>query len=47
MSENLTSKNIENGDCTENTEESDFENLIIRLKEISKTIDLLKKTIFK
>ena len=47
MSENLTSKNIENDDFTENNEESDFKNLIIRLKEISVTIALLKKTIFK
>ena len=47
MSENFTSDNIEYEEFTLNTEEGDYKNLIIRLKEINSTIDLLKKTIFK
>ena len=47
MNENLTSNNIEIEDSNLNTEEIDYKNLIIRLKEIKKTIALLEKTIFK
>ena len=47
MSENLTSNNIENNECTLNTDESDYTYLNIRLEEIKKTIALLEKTIFK
>ena len=47
MSENLTSNNIENDKFNLNTEESDYKNLIIRLKEIHSTIALLEKKIFK
>ena len=47
MSENLTSKNIENDESNLNTEESDYKNLISRLKEIKTTITLLEKIIFK
>ena len=47
MTENFTSNNTENDDLTLNIEESDYINLISRLKEIKKTIALLKKTIFK
>ena len=47
MSENLNSNNIENDEFNLNNEDSDFKDLIIRLKEIKATIALLKKTIFK
>ncbi len=47
MSENLTSNNFENDEFDNKAEESDYQNLIIRLKEIKSTIALLGKTIFK
>ena len=47
MSENLNSNNIENEEFNLNTEEIDYKNLITRLKEISTTIALLEKTIFR
>ena len=47
MSENLNSNNIENDDFNQNAEESDYKNLVIRLKQIKSTIALLEKTIFK
>ena len=47
MSENLTPKNTKTDQFDINTEEIDYQNLIIRLKEIKTTISLLKKTIFK
>ena len=47
MSENLNSKNIENGESHLNNEDSDYKDLITRLKEIKSTINLLEKTIFK
>ena len=47
MSENLNSNNIENDEFNQNNEDSDFNDLIIRLKEIKSTIALLEKTIFK
>ena len=47
MSENLNSNNIENDELNLNNEDSDYKDLIIRLKEIKTTIALLKKTIFK
>ena len=43
MTENLTSNNIENDGCNFNNEESDYKRLIIRLKEIKKSIALLEK----
>ena len=43
MIENLNSNNIENNESTLNSEESDYKNLIIRLKDISLTIALLEK----
>ena len=46
MSENLNSNNIENDEFNLHNEDSDYEDLIIRLKEIKTTIALLKKTIF-
>ena len=47
MSENLNSNNIQNDECNQNNEDSDFKDLITRLKEIKATIALLEKTIFK
>ena len=47
MSENLNSNNLENDAFDLNNEDSDFKDLIIRLKEIKSTITLLEKTIFK
>ena len=47
MSENLNSNNIKNDECSQNDEDSDFKDLITRLKEIKSTIALLEKTIFK
>ena len=47
MSENLNSNNIENDEFQQNIEESDYKDLINRLKEIKSTIALLEKTIFK
>ena len=48
MSENLNSNNIENDDQLNlNTQDSDYKDLNIRLKEIKLTIALLEKTIFK
>ena len=43
MDNELTSNNIKNKKNNLNTEEIDYENLITRLKDISKTIALLKK----
>ena len=45
MTEDLTSKNIENDDLHMYSEESDYKNLIFRLKEIKTKISLLEKTI--
>ena len=47
MSENLNSNHIENDEFNLNTEESDYEKLIVRLQEIKKNIALLEKTFFK
>ena len=47
MSENFNSKIIENEELYLNNEESDYEDLINKLKEIKSTIALLEKTIFK
>ena len=48
MSENLNSNNMENDDGFNlNTQDSDYKDLITRLKEIKSTIALLEKTIFK
>ena len=43
MNEKFTTNNIENDELTLNTEESDYKNLFIRLREISSTIALLEK----
>ena len=47
MSEKLTSNKFENDEFNLNTEDTDYENLSARLKEIKSTIALLEKTIFK
>ena len=47
MSKILTSNIIENDEFNQNSEESDYDDLITRLKEIKSTIALLEKTIFK
>ncbi len=47
MSENLNSNNIENNKSNLINEDSDYKDLITRLKEIKSTIALLEKTIFK
>ena len=48
MSGNLNSNNIEKDDFNVNTEEdSDYKDLMVKLKEIKSTIALLEKTIFK
>ena len=46
MSENPNSNIIENDDFNLNNEDSDYEDLIARLKKIKSNIDLLEKTIF-
>ena len=47
MNENMGSNNIENDDLNLNKDNSDYKNLMTRLKEIKKTIVLLEKIIFK
>ena len=47
MSENLNSNSIENDELNLNYEDSDYKDLINRLKEIKSTIALLEKTISK
>ena len=47
MSGNLNSNNIEKDDFNVNTEDNDYKDLILKLKEIKSTITLLEKAIFK
>ena len=47
MSGNLNSNNIENDELNLKNEDSDYKDLIVKLKEIKSTIALLEKTIFK
>ena len=47
MSENLNSKNIEYNDSNLKDEDSDYKDLITKLREIKSNITLLEKTIFK
>ena len=47
MNKKLNTNNIKNDEFNLNTEESDYENLITRLKEIRVTIALLEKKVFK
>ena len=46
MSENLNSNGIENDEFNLNNKDSEYKDLINRLKEIKSTIALLEKTIF-
>ena len=43
MNEKFTSNDFENDELNLNTEESDYKNLLNRLREISSTIALLEK----
>ena len=47
MSGNLNFNNIENNESNFNNEDSDYKDLIIKLKEIKLTIALLEKIIIK
>ena len=47
MSGNLNLNNIENDEFNLNYEDSDYKDLIIKLKEIKASIALLEKIIFK
>ena len=47
MSKNLHSTNIENDELNLKNEDSDYKDLITRLKEIKLNIALLEKIIFK
>ena len=47
MSGNLNSNNIENDEFNPNNQESDYKDLITKLKEIKSNISLLEETIFK
>ena len=47
MSGNLNSNNIEKDDFNVKSEDSNYKDLIVKLKEIKSTIALLEKIIFK
>ena len=47
MRGNLNSNNIEKDDLNLKNEDSNYKDLIVKLKEIKSTIALLEKTIFK
>jgi len=47
MSENLNSNNIKNNEFNLKNEDSEYNDLITKLKEINLTIALLEKTLFK
>ena len=47
MSGNLNSNNLENDEFIFNNQDSDYKDLIEKLKEIKSTIALLEKTLFK
>ena len=47
MNENLNSNNIENDDFNPINEDSDYKDLITRLREIKSNIALLEKIIYK
>ena len=47
MNEELTPNNVDNDDFILNTEDDDYKNLIIKLKDISTNIALLEKIIFR
>ena len=43
MNEEFTPYDLEKNDFLKNTEEDDYKNLVIRLKDISKSISLIEK----
>ena len=47
MSQDLNSNNVKNEEFNQKTEESDYKDLMTKLKEIKTTIALLEKIIFK
>ena len=47
MSGKLNSNNIEKDDFNVNTEDNNYDDLIVKLKEIKSIIALLEKTIFR
>ena len=47
MNGNLNSNNIEKDDFNVNTEDNNYDDLIVKLKEIKSIIALLEKTIFR
>ena len=47
MNQKYTSNDIQNDEFTHDNQDIDYKNLITRLKDISKTIVLLEKTIFR
>ena len=47
MSQNLNSNNVENDEFNLKNEDSDYQDLMTKLKEIKTTIALLEKIIFK
>ena len=47
MSGNLNSNNIEKDDFNVKTEDNNYQDLIVKLKEIKSAIALLEKSIFK
>ena len=47
MSGKLNSNNIEKDEFNVNTEDNDYKDLIVKLKEIKSNISLLEKIIFK
>ena len=47
MNQKYTSNDIQNDEFTHDNQDIDYQNLITRLKEISTTITLLEKTIFR
>ena len=46
MNEQFTSNNIENDELTLNSQESDYKNLVNRLREISSIIAILENRYF-
>ena len=46
MENNSVSNDQENDEFNMNNEENDYENLVIRIKEMKTTIALLEKTLF-
>ena len=47
MNHKYTSNDIQNDEFTNDNQDIDYQNLITRLKDISTTINLLEKTIFR